>query len=160
MAGLKDKGEVQEEEEEEKEKSTAAAGSQKKKQAKAGKEQSGEALRVQQLLDAARDGDAGKVSTLLSTQGAHSLINYQEAEGPRRFTSPPKKGMRPSRNSSLRMTRKGMALKGMAPKGMAPKGMARKGMAREGHGSEGHGSERAWLRRAWLRRAWLERAWL
>ncbi len=39
--------------------------------------QSGEALTVKQLLDAARDGDAAKVSKLLSTQGAQSLINYQ-----------------------------------------------------------------------------------
>jgi ankyrin repeat protein len=30
-----------------------------------------------QLWEAARDGDAAKVSTLLSTQGAQSFINYQ-----------------------------------------------------------------------------------
>ena len=35
----------------------------------------------QQLCDAARDGDAAKVSTLLSTQGARSFINYQGAHG-------------------------------------------------------------------------------
>jgi len=75
VAGLKDKVEVEEEEEEEEAKA-AAAGSQKKKQAKkAGKAQSGEALTAKQLLDAARDGDAAKVSTLVSTQGAQSLIN-------------------------------------------------------------------------------------
>ena len=33
----------------------------------------------QQLWEAARDGDAAKVSTLLSTQGA--LINHQDAHG-------------------------------------------------------------------------------
>ena len=82
VAGLKDKVELEEEEEENKEKPAAAAGSQKKKQSKkARKEQSGEALTVKQLLDAARDGDAAKVSSLLSTQGAQSLINYQDAQG-------------------------------------------------------------------------------
>ena len=35
----------------------------------------------QQLWEAASDGDAAKVSTLLSTQGAQSLINYQDAQG-------------------------------------------------------------------------------
>jgi ankyrin repeat protein len=35
----------------------------------------------QQLCEAARDGDAAKVSTLLSTQGAQSFINYQEVDG-------------------------------------------------------------------------------
>ena len=35
----------------------------------------------QQLWEAARDGDAAKVSTLLSTQGAQSFINYQNANG-------------------------------------------------------------------------------
>ena len=35
----------------------------------------------QQLWKAARDGDAAKVSTLLSRQGAQSFINYQDAEG-------------------------------------------------------------------------------
>jgi hypothetical protein len=35
----------------------------------------------QQLWEAARDGDAAKVSTLLSTQGAQSFINYQDADG-------------------------------------------------------------------------------
>ena len=34
-----------------------------------------------QLCEAARDGDAAKVSTLLSTQGAQSFINYQDAQG-------------------------------------------------------------------------------
>ncbi len=35
----------------------------------------------QQLLEAACDGDAAKVGTLLSTQGAQSFINYQDAYG-------------------------------------------------------------------------------
>jgi ankyrin repeat protein len=35
----------------------------------------------QQLCKAARDGDTAKVSTLLSTQGAQSFINYQDAHG-------------------------------------------------------------------------------
>ena len=35
----------------------------------------------QQLLEAARDGDAAKVSKLLSTQGAQSFINCQDARG-------------------------------------------------------------------------------
>ena len=35
----------------------------------------------QQLCEAARVGDAAKVSTLLSTQGAQSFINYQDADG-------------------------------------------------------------------------------
>jgi hypothetical protein len=35
----------------------------------------------QQLWEAARDGEAVKVSTLLSTQGAQSFINYQGALG-------------------------------------------------------------------------------
>jgi hypothetical protein len=35
----------------------------------------------QQLWEAVRDGDAAKVSTLLSTQGAQSFINYQGANG-------------------------------------------------------------------------------
>jgi ankyrin repeat protein len=35
----------------------------------------------QQLCEAARDGDTAKVSTLLSTQGAQSFINYQDARG-------------------------------------------------------------------------------
>ena len=34
-----------------------------------------------QLWEAARDGDTLKVSTLLSTQGAQSFINYQDANG-------------------------------------------------------------------------------
>ncbi len=33
------------------------------------------------LWEAARDGDAGKVRTLLSTQGAQSFINYQDEDG-------------------------------------------------------------------------------
>ena len=35
----------------------------------------------QRLCEAALDGDAAKVSTLLSTQGARSFINYQDARG-------------------------------------------------------------------------------
>ena len=35
----------------------------------------------QQLCKAARDGDAAKVSTLLSTQGAQFFFNYQDALG-------------------------------------------------------------------------------
>ena len=35
----------------------------------------------QQLWKAARAGDAAKVSTLLSAQGAQSFINYQNAHG-------------------------------------------------------------------------------
>jgi hypothetical protein len=35
----------------------------------------------QQIYAAAGDGDAAKVSTLLSTQGAQSFINYQDAHG-------------------------------------------------------------------------------
>ncbi len=35
----------------------------------------------QQLAKAAYDGDAAKVSTLLSTPGAQSFINYQDAHG-------------------------------------------------------------------------------
>ena len=35
----------------------------------------------QQLLEAARDGHAAKVSTLLSTHGAKSFINFQNAQG-------------------------------------------------------------------------------
>ena len=35
----------------------------------------------QQLCEAAADGDAAKVRTLLSTQGAQSFINYQDALG-------------------------------------------------------------------------------
>ncbi len=35
----------------------------------------------QQLWEAARDGDAAKVHTLLSTQGAQSFINYQGRNG-------------------------------------------------------------------------------
>ena len=35
----------------------------------------------QQLCDAACDGDAAKVSMLLSGQGAQSFINYQGAQG-------------------------------------------------------------------------------
>jgi ankyrin repeat protein len=35
----------------------------------------------QRLCEAALDGDAAKVSTLLSTQGAWSFINYQCANG-------------------------------------------------------------------------------
>ena len=34
-----------------------------------------------QLSEAARDGDAAKVSTLLSTQGVQSFINYQDENG-------------------------------------------------------------------------------
>jgi hypothetical protein len=40
-----------------------------------------EAMSGQQLCEAARDGEAAKVSTLLSTQGAQSFINYQDARG-------------------------------------------------------------------------------
>jgi ankyrin repeat protein len=43
--------------------------------------QSWEALTVLQLLDAARDGNEARVCQLLSTQSAHSLINYQDAQG-------------------------------------------------------------------------------
>ena len=35
----------------------------------------------EQLCKAAHDGDAAKVSTLLSAQGAQSFINYQDANG-------------------------------------------------------------------------------
>jgi ankyrin repeat protein len=42
---------------------------------------SGNAITGQQLCEAARDGDAAKVSTLMSTQGAQSFINYQDADG-------------------------------------------------------------------------------
>ncbi len=42
---------------------------------------SGKAMTGQQLRQAAHDGDAAKVSTLLSTQGAQSFINYQDALG-------------------------------------------------------------------------------
>jgi hypothetical protein len=42
---------------------------------------SGNAMSGQQLCEAARDGEAAKVSTLLSTQGAQSFINYQDANG-------------------------------------------------------------------------------
>jgi hypothetical protein len=34
-----------------------------------------------QLWEAARDGDAAKVSTMLSTQGAQSFINYTDSKG-------------------------------------------------------------------------------
>ena len=61
----------------------------------------------QQLFEAARDGDAAKFSTLLSTPGAQSFINYQDAHGntPLHFAtasgtrcsiSRPQMGMRPS----------------------------------------------------------------
>ena len=39
------------------------------------------AMTVEQLCEAARDGDAAKVGTLLSTQGAQSVITYQDANG-------------------------------------------------------------------------------
>jgi hypothetical protein len=42
---------------------------------------SGKAMTGQQLCQAAHDGNAMKVSTLLSTQGAQSFINYQDAGG-------------------------------------------------------------------------------
>jgi hypothetical protein len=42
---------------------------------------SGKAMTGQQLLEAARDGHAAKVGTLLSTQAAQSFINYQGALG-------------------------------------------------------------------------------
>jgi ubiquitin C len=42
---------------------------------------SGKAMTGQQLWEAARDGDTAKVSTLLSTQGAQSFINYQDEAG-------------------------------------------------------------------------------
>jgi hypothetical protein len=35
----------------------------------------------QQLCETARGGDTAKVSTLLSTEGAQSFINYQDADG-------------------------------------------------------------------------------
>jgi hypothetical protein len=35
----------------------------------------------QQLCEAAHDGDSAKVCTLLSTQGAQSFIDYQDAGG-------------------------------------------------------------------------------
>ena len=35
----------------------------------------------QQFCDAAHHGDAAKVSTMLSTQGAQSFINYQDGRG-------------------------------------------------------------------------------
>jgi hypothetical protein len=63
-----------------------------------GKSGSGKAMTGQQLCQAAHDGNAAKVSTLLSTKGAQSFINYQDAGG---YTSRPRKGMRPSRRSSL-----------------------------------------------------------
>ena len=55
----------------------------------------------EQLWEAARDGDAAKVRTLLSTQGAQSFINYQGAHGSTRSTSRPNKGLRPLRSRSL-----------------------------------------------------------
>jgi hypothetical protein len=42
---------------------------------------SGKAMTGQQLWEAEGDGDAAKVSTLLSRQGAQSFINYQDAQG-------------------------------------------------------------------------------
>jgi len=42
---------------------------------------SGKAMTGQQLCEAACDGDAANVSTLLSTKGAQSFINYQDAHG-------------------------------------------------------------------------------
>ncbi len=42
---------------------------------------SGKAMTGQRLWEAARDGDAAKVRTLLSTQGAQSFIKYQGADG-------------------------------------------------------------------------------
>jgi ankyrin repeat protein len=41
----------------------------------------GQAMTGQQLWAAARDGDAAKVNTLLSTQAAQSLINLQDTNG-------------------------------------------------------------------------------
>ena len=40
----------------------------------------------QQLWEAARDGDAANVSSLLSTQAAQSFINYYDAHGSTRPT--------------------------------------------------------------------------
>jgi hypothetical protein len=34
-----------------------------------------------QLWEATRDGDAATISTLLSTQGAQTFINYQDEHG-------------------------------------------------------------------------------
>ncbi len=42
---------------------------------------SGKAMPGQQLCQAAYDGDAAKVSRLLSAQGEQSFINYQDARG-------------------------------------------------------------------------------
>ncbi len=53
----------------------------------------------QQLWEAARDGNAAKVREQLSTQGAQSFINYQDARGATRCTSRPITGMRLSRSS-------------------------------------------------------------
>jgi hypothetical protein len=61
-----------------------------------GKSGSGKAMTGQQLCQAAHDGNAAKVSTLLSTKGAQSFINYQDAGGyTRRSTLRPFKGLRP-----------------------------------------------------------------
>jgi hypothetical protein len=49
---------------------------------------SGKAMTGQQLLEAARDGHAAKVGTLLSTQAAQSFINYQGALGAALCRSP------------------------------------------------------------------------
>ncbi len=42
---------------------------------------SGKAMAGKQLWEAAHDGDAAKVKTLLSTKGAQSFINYQDSHG-------------------------------------------------------------------------------
>ena len=54
-----------------------------------------------QIWDAASDGDAAKIRMLLSTQGALSFINYQDAYGYTLLHITALKIMRPSWKSSL-----------------------------------------------------------
>ena len=58
-------------------------------------------MKGKKLFDAAFDGDTATVGTLLSSAGAQSSINYQEAGGFFPLYRRPKLGMRPSQNSLL-----------------------------------------------------------
>jgi hypothetical protein len=51
------------------------------KERKQDKDKSGKAMTGQQLCEAAHEGDITKVSTLLSTEGVKSFINYQNGMG-------------------------------------------------------------------------------
>jgi ankyrin repeat protein len=94
----------------------------------------------QQLWNAAGDGDAAKVSALLSTQGAQSFINYQDAHGatPLHIATQEGHAVVTEQLIAARCNVDLQAADLSTPLHLA----AANGHGSDGHGSDGHG---AWL---------------